>query len=423
MKVHTHTFPSGLRLVYQEIEDTRPASINICINVGAIDENENNLGISHFIEHMSFKGTKKREGKDIARNFEEIGASVNAYTTINRTCYYATGLSEKFEEMFDLLSEIVFCSTYNEEDIETERKVIFEEIDRDADDPQGVAFQNYNKIFYSGSILSLDALGTKETLKNIGRKEIISFVKEYYVPNKIIVSVTTSVKFNKVKEYVTTYINDKFFKGIKGKVEEKNKSRTIVPDKKFISVKKDVNQAQVIFGFPTDNVYSTDYMTNQVLSYILGGSMGSRLFRHVRDDEGLVYSISSFATMYEFGGDFSICFGTNDKSAKKAVDIIKREINDLLKNGIDAKELERAKIYLKSSLLYSNEKSSRIARKNMVNTLLFGKVLTMEEKLQEIDAVSLDDLMRVARKVFNFSNICGCVVSKGVREEIFESLE
>lgn len=423
MKLDTYTFPSGLRLVYEEVEDTRPASIYIGVGAGSVNENEKNLGISHFIEHMSFKGTKKREGKDIARNFEEIGATVNAYTSVTTTCYYATGLSEKFEEMLELLSDLVFFSTYKEEDIETERKVIFEEIDMNEDDPERVVYQSFNDIFYSGSKISMNALGTKECLNDIGRKEIIEYVKEHYVPNKIVISVVTSLKFNKVKELIKTYIESKVFKGIKSSVEEKNKSRTIVPDKKFISIKKDVTQTQVIFGFPTDNVFSTDYMTNQVLSYILGGTMGSRLFRHVRDDEGLVYSIESSVAMREFGGDFCVSFGTNDKNAKKAVELVKSEINELLSNGIEEKELERAKTYFKSLLLYGNETSSRIARKNMNNILVLGRVIDIKETLDDIEAVTIDGLMRVAKKVFNYSNVCGSVVSKTINEEIFECLE
>ena len=391
MKLDTYTFPSGLRLVYEEVEDTRPAGIYIGVGAGSANENEKNLGISHFIEHMSFKGTKKREGKDIARNFEEIGATVNAYTSVTTTCYYATGLSEKFEEMLELLSDLVFFSTYKEEDIETERKVIFEEIDMNEDDPERVVYQSFNDIFYSGSKISMNALGTKECLNDIGRKEIIEYVKEHYVPNKIVISVV--------------------------------KSRTIVPDKKFISIKKDVTQTLVIFGFPTDNVFSTDFMTNQVLSYILGGTMGSRLFRHVRDDEGLVYSIESSVAMREFGGDFCVSFGTNDKNAKKAVELVKCEINELLSNGIEEKELERAKTYFKSLLLYGNETSSRIARKNMNNILVLGRIIDIKETLDDIEAVTIDGLMRVAKKVFNYSNVCGSVVSKTINEEIFECLE
>lgn len=422
MKLFNHIFSSGLRLVYRQIDNDRPATIFFAVDTGSVNEEENNNGISHFIEHLTFKGTKKRTAKDITRNFEEIGARANAYTSLDRTCFYASGLNEKFEECLEILSDIFFSSTYNEEEIEKERRVIFEEIDMYDDNPESVASDKFYEAFYAGSSASRPVLGTKESLKGINRQKILEYIKYRYVPNNIVLSVVAGLSFNKVKKLVEKYV-ESHFKGIKLEVEEKNKSLAVVPDKKFISVKKDIAQTQVVFGFPADNIYTKDYMTYQLLSFIFGGGMGSRLFSKIRDDEGLVYTISCLPEMFEWGGHLLIYFGSNDKNAKKAVDLIKQEIVNLLEEGVKIEELERAKVFCKSLIVSSNEKGESLARVAAQNIILFNKVLSIEERLEEIDKVTIDDLMRVASKVFNFSNVCGSIVSKSVGEEVFESLQ
>ena len=423
MKFNTFTYESGLRLVYAKVEEYRPMSIYIAVDTGSINETAENNGISHFIEHLTFKGTKKRSDKDIMRNFEEVGARANAYTTQQKTCYYAIGLNEKFEETLEILSDVVLFSNYKEEDIEKERKVIYEEIDMYEDDPSSIAFENFYKVFYAGSSASLTVLGTKESLKGINRKKILEYVQQNYTPNNIVVSVVTSLSFLQVKRLVDKYINQSKFKGVVMSVIEKPKSITTIPDKKFTNIKKDISQTNVVLGFPTDNVYSSDVAAYQVLDGIFGGVNSSRLFSRIRNDEGLVYTIYSIVEMSKLGGHLLIYFGTSDKNAKHAVELVKREINEILENGITDRELERVKIYLKSALLSSKERGMDIANRLAQNILIFNRVISTEDRLREIENVTKEDVMRVANKVFNFSNVCGSVVSKTADTQIFECFE
>ena len=183
------TFDNGMRLIFKKVEKERPATLFVCVKAGSVNETDKNNGISHFIEHLNFKGTKTRSAKQISTELEEIGANANAFTSKFTTCFFATTLTEQMENCFDILSDIVFNSKYAEEDIERERKVVYEEIDMYADDPEGVSYEEFTKNFYEGSSLQKTVLGTKKSLKGITRQDIVDYVKSNYIAPNIIVSV------------------------------------------------------------------------------------------------------------------------------------------------------------------------------------------------------------------------------------------
>lgn len=418
MKSRTFTFDNGLRLVFTNVEKSRPATLFVCVKTGSGNEASENNGISHFIEHLNFKGTEKRSAKQISVDFESIGANANAFTSKNHTCFFATTLPDKIENCFDIISDIMFNSKYSQADINRERKVIFEEIDMYQDDPEAVCYDEFCKNFYFGTSLERTVLGTKESLEKISRQDILDYIATNYTAPNIIVSVVGAFPFEKVKSLTKKYFASRF-KG-KNTIEEPIKSQVIIPEYRFSCVKKDVAQTQIAFGFACDNVYSENRMALLLISFIFGGSMGSRLFQKVREEKGLVYSISCVPELSTNGGDMLISLGTNRKNQKEALQLVKNEIDFLVDNGFTEEELDRAKIFCKSIVLSSSELGFDIAKANALNMSSFNMPMNTLEKIEKIEAVTLEQINTLAEKVFNFSNVCGAVVSSGDDEEIFE---
>ena len=418
MKPYLKQFDNGLRLVFKKVEENRPATLYIAVDTGSYKENDENSGISHFIEHLTFKGTEKRTAKQISTELEEIGANANAFTSKFNTCYFATCLSEKMENCFDILSDIVFNSKYAQEDIDKERKVIFEEIDMYEDDPEMVAYEQFYKDFYSKSSLKRPIIGTKESLNNITKKDIENYVQEHYIASNIVVSVVGNFEKEYVENLVKKYIGKYFTK--KAEVVDKNKAIVFIPDKKFSTIKKDIAQTQIILGFPCDNVYSDKRMAYSLFCFIFGGGMGSRLFQKVREENGLVYSISCMPELYECAGDVVISLGTNSKNQFKAVELIKEEIDKLVDEGFTQAELDRAKSFCKSLVVSGTETGSSIAKSNASNMLVYNKLFSLEERIEQIEKVTIEDLNELAEKVFDYGNVCGCVVSNDPDEKLFE---
>lgn len=418
MKPVFRQYDNGLRLIFKKVEANRPASVYIALDVGSSKEEDKNSGISHFIEHLTFKGTATRTAKQISTELEQIGANANAFTSKYMTCYFATCLGEKVENVFDILSDMVFASKYAQSDIDKERKVIFEEIDMYEDDPESVAYEQFCKDFYEKSPLKRPIVGTKESLEGITKKDIEEYVATHYTPQNTVVSVVGDFDIDYVEKLVKKYIGNRFTK--KASIEEKTKSSIIVPDKKFSYITKDIAQTHIVLGFPCDNIFSEKRWVYSLLCFIFGGGMASRLFQKVREEHGLVYSISCVPELYECGGDVAIALGTNKKNQNEAIRLVKEEIDKLVSEGFTEEELLRAKTFCKSLIVSGNETGSSMAKSNAGNILTFNKIISVEERIEKVEAVTVEDLNALAQKVFNYGNVCGCVVSNSPDEKLFD---
>lgn len=412
------TFDNGMRLVFKKVEKDRPATLFVCVKAGSVNETDKNNGISHFIEHLNFKGTQKRSAKQISTEFEEIGANANAFTSKFTTCYFATTLAEQMENCFDILSDIIFNSKYSDEDIDRERKVVFEEIDMYADDPESVSYEEFTKNFYEGTTLQKTVLGTKKSLKGITRQDIVDYVKSNYIAPNIIVSVVGHFEEDFIEKLTCKYFSNRFKDSCALPQIDKNKQ--VSPIKKFSFIEKDVAQTHITFGFPCPNTYAKNRMAYILAGFIFGGGMGSRLFQKVREEKGLVYSITSMPEMSSCGGDFVINLGTNKKNSLRAIKIIKSEIDNLKEKGFKEEELARAKIFSKSLIVSSSELGSDIAKSNALSVCTYGKIVSVKDKLEKIDNVTLKDINEVAQNVFDYKRVCGCVVSSQVDKTLFE---
>ena len=389
--------------------------------MGSQNETEDINGISHFVEHLNFKGISKRSAQQISIDFENIGASANAWTSKVATCFYATTLPENVEKCCEILSDIVLNSSYNEEEIEKERKVVFEEISMTLDDPESVAYDKFCEMFFEGNSLSRSVLGTKESLSKITREDIVDYVHKNYVARNIVVSVVGNYDKEFVFQIVNKYFNSKFEN--EDKVLRKKHNINFAPKPAFLQEVANFNQTQVVIGFPCANIFAKNKMTYAVLSFIMGGSMGSRLFRSVREEYGLVYSIACIPEYFERAGDLSISFGTTEENVKKALELVQKEVEKIAKKGVSEEELLRAKTFCKGLLLSAYEKGSEIARAVATNFLTHNRFISIEERLKALEKVTIDEVNLLAKEIFDLKKSATFVLTQNKidgLEKIFE---
>lgn len=420
MKTKVKKFENGLRLVYTHIEKTRPASIYIGVNVGSIDETPAQEGMAHLVEHLSFQGTKTRTAKEIRVGFEDIGGYVNAYTTHCNTCFLAASLNDKFEDCVEMLSDMVFNSTYDEEFIKKERLVIYNEIDMHEDKFSSVAFEGYAKNMYQGTNYAKKIIGSKETLEKITKKDIIKFVEKHYVAENIVVSMTAGIGFSKAKKLVEKYI----LPNISTREKPNKKTQHIARNKnRFTAIEKNSKQYRVVIGFPADPSLAKNGHYYSLMDHIIGGGTSSRLFDKIREEKGLVYGISCWRDAYPTTSSVVISFGTKEENLEKAMDSIKEILDDLTQNGVTKEELERAKVFRKSGLFAGIENSNGVCRSRCEQMLNLGKIKTLKGMVKALDKTTVEDVDNLIKRTFDYKKVCGCILGEKPQISLFDRLK
>ena len=410
MSIQTKTYSTGLRLIVEPIPNNRAVAVFFGINAGSVYENEKNSGISHVIEHMTFKGTKTRSAEQISTELETLGANVNAFTSRYNTQYYGKCIKENTEKMVEIFSDMILNSTYDEEELKKELKVIFEEIDMYEDDPGSVAYDKYNEIFFKGTKLEQSVIGTKKNLSKLKRKDLIDYINEYYLPQNMVVSFSGDITMQEADKMVKKYFNSYFSKENKPlNMEQTNK--VVVPKQAQSITKKNIAQTHIVIGYPTDNIYSNQVAGINVLSFILGGGMSSRLFVRIREKLGLVYSINAIPELLDIGGNLIISLATNSSNQELALKSIKEEIDNIAKNGVTDAELQKAKTFCKSMLVMSSELSTNKARNNASNMLTYGKNITLDQRIAQVEKVTKKQVNQLAKEIFDREEMCIAVVS------------
>ncbi len=399
---------NGVRIVYEKIPYLRSVSIGIWVGTGSRYENELNNGISHLIEHMMFKGTDKLSARQIAQSMESIGGHLNAFTGRECTCYYAKVLDEHIQTAIDILSDIFFKSRMLEKDLETEKKVILEEISMYEDTPDDLAHDILAKSVWKGSPLGLPILGNKRCLENISRINIEKFMSENYVPERTVVSVAGSFDETQLLDEL-----DKKFGCWKADAGHEQKNTVPACYIRSFKVKeKNIEQVHMCMGM--DGIEHRDERLYSLMAVnnILGGTVSSRLFQKVREDMGLVYSIYSYPSSYTDNGLFTIYAGMNPHNIKDVISIIIDELSSIINKGIDEEELHRAKEQLKGSFILGLESTG--SRMNSIgkSELLLGFIRTPDQILEKIDSISMDTAVEAIESVFGAQKISVAVVGK-----------
>lgn len=405
--------PNGVRVVSESISTVRSVSVGIWVKNGSRYEPRELAGMSHFIEHMIFKGTQSRTAAEIAMEMDAIGGQVNAFTTKECTCYYLKTLDSHLKTGVSILADMFFNSKFDEKDVELERSVILEEIGMYEDSPEDVATEKLFEACFDNYSLGRPILGTPETLKNITGEKMHSFMREYYRPEDTVVSISGHFEQDDIDMIC------KLFSVMYG--TGKNQIETAQYSKSVVVRPKEIEQNHICIGFPGVSILSDERYTYQILNGILGGGMSSRLFQTVREQNGLCYSVYSFLTSHEEIGMFNIYTALNKSMEQKAVELIRTVCEDFCKNGPTEQELLRSREQVKTNILMGLESTS--ARMNQIakGELFFGKATELDELIARYDAVTIDGVMKLACRILDFNNASICAVGKTDTKERYES--
>ncbi|NLD51043.1 MAG: insulinase family protein [Clostridiaceae bacterium] len=395
------TLDNGVRIVYEKIQHVRSVSLGIWVGTGSRNENGNNNGISHFIEHMLFKGTETRSAKDIAEIIDSVGGQLNAFTGKECTCFYVKILDTHLDIALDLLADMFFNSKFTQKDIEIERKVVMEEIGMYEDSPEELVHDILSEAAWEDNPLGYPILGTSDCLYAIDGSTIRQYMKENYQPQNTVIAIAGSFDEDSFIELVKEKFSN--WKAIGGKINGYEKAEF----KAGVSIKeKDTEQVHICLGFNGIEHGSDDLYGLLAINNIFGGGMSSRLFQKIREEMGLVYSIYSYPSSYKNAGLFTIYAGMNPEHLEKVMELTDIEIKKLVKSGISEDELVKSREQLKGSYILGLESTS--SRMNSIgkSEIILGRIQSPEEVLKKIDDVSLEKVHELIETIFKYDKMC-----------------
>ncbi|ABO50466.1 peptidase M16 domain protein [Desulforamulus reducens MI-1] len=386
--------PNGVRILTQQVSHVRSVAMGIWVDVGSRDESDETAGISHYIEHMMFKGTKHRTPKQIAEELDAVGGQLNAFTTKEYTCYYAKVLDEHFNLAVDVLTDMLFHSNISELDVEREKNVILEEIKMYEDAPDELVHDMFAKTIWAGHPLGRPIIGTTETVSSFSYQDLRLFMKENYAPNRIVVSVSGNITHQQVINKLAPLFGNMSGNQVRRQLEKPTHSIEVN------CRSKETEQVHMVIGAPGLRLDDDSLYIAQVINTVLGGGLSSRLFQEIREQRGLVYSVYSYHSSYHDTGIFGVYAGLSKQNVNNAMELIFKEIKDIKQNGISQKELQRAKDQLKGNLLLSLESVNTHMSRLGKSELYLGKVYSPEEIVEKLNRVTLEDTVRVAEELF-----------------------
>jgi predicted Zn-dependent peptidase len=408
------TFQNGLRLISRTMPHTHSVSLIAFLGVGSCYEEEAEAGISHFIEHLCFKGTERRRtAQEISKAIEGTGGIINGGTDKELTMFWCKMASAHFDLALDVLVDVISNARFDTNDIDNERRVIVEEIRMSIDSPRQRVDMLIDELLWPDHPLGRDIAGTEETVSSLDRKGIVDFFSAHYIPDNIVVSVAGDI------EHVM--VQDSLYKSL-GTREGGGRSERFPFQNEQISPRlcvefRDIEQVHIDLGFPGLSLHHRDRFTIDLLNVILGGGMSSRLFGELRERRALAYDVSSYADHFIDTGSFMIYAGVSPQNVKHTLHAIGEQIGLLKKTDVSDEELSRAKEMVKGRLQLAFEDSRNVANWLGAQEMLTGKILTLEEVTEYIEAVSAVDIKRVANTLFVYEKVNLALVGP-VREEI-----
>ena len=387
--------PNGIKIISEYMPNTYSATIMLWVDAGSGIEKIELNGISHFIEHMFFKGTSNRSAQDIVQTIENTGGSMNAFTDKESTCCYARVLSDQVPIAVDILLDMIFNSLYAPEDIEIERQVILEEIKMYEDTPDELVHDQFIKSFWNNHPLGQPITGTQISVKKILREDILQFTRDYYTPSNITISIAGNFNEDEIILKISEAVEQIRFTP---KVKE-IKIPEVTPD--YTVLKKNIEQTHICIGSESISILDDDRYTLALIDVCLGGSMSSRLFQEIREKRGLVYSINTYETIYRPAGVFGIYAGTSPSNVDEVIKLIWNELEKVKAQGFQEDEFERAKTQIKGSLLIGLESTKYRASRNGRSEVYFNRTFSTKEICDAIDEVTQADIIRLSNKMFD----------------------
>jgi predicted Zn-dependent peptidase len=398
--IRREVMPNGLTLITEEMKHIRSISIGIWIKTGSRDEDLPWNGISHFVEHMVFKGTQHRSAEEIARQVDSIGGNIDAFTAKECVSFSMKVLDEHLPIALDVLSDLVLNPVFDDQDITRERGVILEEIKMDEDNPDYLVHEIFTQNFWKDHPLGRPILGTRDTVKRFERAPVFDFYTQRFAPGNVIVTAAGNLNHERFVELVTRH-----FEKMKPASNGFHSAPPKIVPKIILRNKKSLEQVQICVGVPSYPITHEKRHSSYILNTLLGGGMSSRLFQNIRERQGLAYAIYSDLNPYRDTGCLSIYAGTSRESAVKVVESVVSEFQKLKTELVPAEELRRSKDQLKGSLMLSLESStarmSNLARQEMYFDRFYG----LDELIEKIEAVTAAELQELANFFFQTENI------------------
>jgi len=396
-EVQRTVLPNGIRVITEKMPHVRSVSVGIWIGTGAREESPELTGISHFIEHMLFKGTKNRTAEEIARSADSIGGGLDAFTSKELVSYNVKVLDEHLPQAFDVISDLVRNPLFEKKDIEKEKGVILEELKMEVDNPESLAHEIFASNFWKGHPLGRSILGTRETIRGFNRDKVEHYYQQFYTPKNILVTAAGNLTHRRLVHLVEDHFGE-----LKSRRVPKMATRPIAHAPLVVRNKSSIEQVHVFLGVPAVPLPHRDRFACYILNAILGGGMSSRLFQNIRERQGLAYTVYSELAMYRDAGCMMIYAGTSPKSAGKVIDSVAHELRELATKRVTDEELRRAKDHLKGSFVLGLESSSSRMGNLARQELYFKRFYTIDEMLAGVEKVTAEHVLKLAEQCFDY---------------------
>lgn len=393
--IHFKQLDNGLKLVVNQMSGLMSVTMGILVHTGASVENDKEDGISHFIEHMMFKGTKKRTAYQISDEMDRIGAQMNAFTGKDITCYYAKSTTGHAQEAFEILADLFLNSTFPEDELAREKGVIIEEINMNEDTPDDLCLDTLSRAFYGERGYGRNILGPRKNVEGFTKADIESYMQKRYCSDNIVISMAGNIDVNAAEEMVEKYFGDMpKCCCCKTDVKVDLKAQSLFKT-------KDIEQVHIGIAYPSVKRYDGLFDATQIMNAILGGSMSSRLFQTVREELGLAYTVYSYISTYCETGTLAVYAGVNSEKYQQSAEAIYNCLNDLRKKNISEEEFLRGKEQLISSQIFAQESTSSQMLLFGKELLYRGQVYNFEERVNKISSVTLNDVLDAIDVNFN----------------------
>jgi predicted Zn-dependent peptidase len=393
----------------------RSVSLGVWVNTGSRDENHSKTGISHFIEHMIFKGTRSRSAFQIAKELDAVGGLSNAFTGKENTCFHGRVIGKHLTQLANILSDIFLNSKFDNEDMDRERQVILQEISMLEDTPDDNIHVIFNKLFWLDHPIGMSILGTGDTVSTLGKRDILGYMDRFYIPERILVAAAGDVDH----EAMVSYFEPLFGQLREGKP---NGKRNLPIPNPGVSVHfKDLEQVHICVGGEAPSQRSEDRFACAIFNTIIGGNMSSRLFQEIRENRGLAYSVYSFVSSYIDTGLFGVYVGTDPKSVNPVLATIQTEIRKIQKGELSESDLSEAKEHMIGGIYLASESTDNRMMRNAKNEFVFERYVGYEELVSILQRVKVEDVVEIANKVFQKGRVALATLGPLKEEDIDRS--
>lgn len=387
---------NGLTVISEQVPGIKSVAVGVWVKTGSRHESEERAGITHFLEHMLFKGTESRSSYDIALSMESVGGYLNAFTSSEYTCYYARCLDEELDTAVEVLSDMILHPSFPEEEVEKEKKVVLEEMKMYRDSPDDYAFENFTQMVFKEHPLGRPVIGYEDSVQQLDRSALYDYMEQRYVAENMYVTVAGSVDHNKLVDKVKSYLSD-----LSPAHSAENNGTLPGYNATTKTEERAIEQTHYLLGRRGLRANHKDKYTLLVANTILSGGMSSRLHQNIREKHGYCYNIQTFNQVYSDTGIFGVYAGTDAEYLDHMRELIIKELDALREESIDSKELQESKTQLKGKLLLAMENTSGRMTRLAKSEIYFGRFISLEELVENINSVTASDIREFADSFFD----------------------